>query len=69
LMFIEAIPNGTIRTSVQDSLVYSWHYAARLHLPAASLDALAAGQYPRLVRAADSARAATRACSRVLGSR
>jgi len=69
LMFIEAIPSGFIRASVQDSLVYSWHYAARLHLPAASLDALAAGKYPRLVRAADSARAANRACSQVLGSR
>jgi peptidoglycan lytic transglycosylase len=69
LMFIEAIPSATIRAAVQDSLVYSWHYATRLHLPAASLDALAAGQYPRLVRAADSARAANRACSRVLGSR
>ncbi len=69
LMFIEAIPNSGTRVSVQDSLVYSWHYAARLHLPAASLDALAAGQYPRLIRAADSARAATRACARVLGSR
>ncbi len=69
LMFIEAIPSATIRAAVQDSLVYSWHYATRLHLPAASLDALAAGQYPRLVRAADSARAANRACSRVLGLR
>jgi hypothetical protein len=68
-MFIEAIPSATIRAAVQDSLVYSWHYATRLHLPAASLDALAAGQYPRLVRAADSVRAANRACSRVLGLR
>ena len=31
--------------------MYSWHYAAELRLPAASLDALAAGRYPRLVRA------------------
>ena len=55
LMFIEAIPSGFTRASVQDSLVYSWHYAAQLHLPASSLDALAAGRYPRLVRAGDSA--------------
>jgi soluble lytic murein transglycosylase len=53
LMFIEAIPSGFTRASVQDSLVYSWHYAAQLHLPASSLDALAAGRYPRLVRAGD----------------
>jgi soluble lytic murein transglycosylase len=69
LMFIEAIPNGMTRSSVQDSLVYSWHYAARLHLPAASLDALAAGRYPRLLRAGESARAADRACAMMLGSR
>ncbi len=55
LMFIEAIPSAFTRASVQDSLVYSWHYAAQLHLPASSLDALAAGRYPRLVRAGDSA--------------
>ena len=69
LMFIEAIPNGATRFSVQASLVYSWHYAARLHLPAASLDALAAGRYPRLLRAGETARAADRACALVLGSR
>ncbi len=51
LMFIEAIPNAFTRGSVQNALVYSWHYAAELHLPASSLDALAAGRYPRLVRA------------------
>jgi soluble lytic murein transglycosylase-like protein len=55
LMFIEAIPSSFTRASVQDSLVYSWHYATQLHLPASSLDALAAGRYPRLVRAGDSA--------------
>jgi soluble lytic murein transglycosylase len=51
LMFIEAIPNGATRAFVQDALVYSWHYAAVLHLPATSLDELAAGRYPRLLRA------------------
>jgi soluble lytic murein transglycosylase-like protein len=69
LMFIEAIPNGTTRASVQESLIYSWSYAARLHLPAVSLDALAAGHYPRLIRAGDSARTANRACAQVVGSR
>ena len=32
-------------------MVYYWHYAAEMHLPAASLDALAAGRYRQLVRA------------------
>jgi soluble lytic murein transglycosylase len=58
LMFIEAIPNGNTREFIEESLVYSWHYAAELHLPATSLDALAAGRYPRLVRAGDDAKAA-----------
>ena len=56
LMFVEAIPNGNTRTFIKDALVYSWHYAAQLHLPASSLDALAAGRYPRLVRAGADAR-------------
>ncbi|HME27554.1 MAG TPA: lytic transglycosylase domain-containing protein [Acetobacteraceae bacterium] len=56
LMFIEAIPNGHTRAFIEDALVYSWHYAAELHLPATSLDALAAGRYPRLVRAGEDAR-------------
>ena len=56
LMFVEAIPNGNTRTFIEDALVYSWHYAAQLHLPASSLDALAAGRYPRLVRAGEDAR-------------
>lgn len=51
LMFVEAIPSAFTRASVQDALVYYWHYAAQLHLPASSLDALAAGRYPQLVRA------------------
>ena len=44
------------RPYIKDALVYSWHYAAQLHLPASSLDALAAGRYPRLVRAGADAR-------------
>ncbi len=51
LMFIEAIPNPGTREFIQDSLVYSWQYASAMHLPAASLDDLAVGRYPRLVRA------------------
>jgi soluble lytic murein transglycosylase len=50
LLFLEAIPNARIRLFVEDALVYYWHYAAMMHLPAASLDALAAGRYPRLIR-------------------
>jgi soluble lytic murein transglycosylase len=53
LLFLEAIPNADTRQFIEDSLVYSWHYAAVMHLPAASLDALAAGRYPRLVRAGE----------------
>jgi soluble lytic murein transglycosylase len=55
LMFIEAIPNAHTRGSVRDALVWSWHYAGALNLPATSLDALAAGRYPRLVRAGETA--------------
>lgn len=51
LMFIEAIPNAQTRQFIEDSLVYSWRYAAAMRLPATSLDALATGHYPRLVRA------------------
>lgn len=51
LLFLEAIPNGKTRVFIEDALAYSWHYAAMMRLPAASLDALAAGQYPLLVRA------------------
>ena len=58
LMFIEAIPNGHTKSFIEDALVYSWHYAAELHHPASSLDALAAGHYPRLVRAGEKPRPA-----------
>jgi soluble lytic murein transglycosylase len=47
LLFIEAIPVVETRAFVQRALVYSWIYAARMHLPAASLDALSAGDFPR----------------------
>jgi soluble lytic murein transglycosylase len=47
LLFIEAIPVTETRTFVFHALVYSWIYAARMHLPAPSLDDLAAGEFPR----------------------
>lgn len=49
LMFLEAMPNPATRAFVEDILAWSWRYAAALHLPALSLDALAAGRFPRLV--------------------
>jgi soluble lytic murein transglycosylase len=52
LLFIEAIPNDETRTFVQQVLVYTWIYAARLRLPAPSLDELAAGEFPRFTPAA-----------------
>ena len=57
LMLIEAIPSAHQRGSVRDALIWSWRYAAALNLPATSLDALAAGRYPRLVRAGGARRA------------
>ncbi|HVY15526.1 MAG TPA: lytic transglycosylase domain-containing protein [Rhodopila sp.] len=47
LMFIETIPVAETRAFVPTALVYSWIYAARLHVPAPSLDQLAAGEFPR----------------------
>jgi soluble lytic murein transglycosylase-like protein len=47
LLFIEAIPTDETRTYVQRVLTYTWIYAARLHLPAPSLDELSAGAFPR----------------------
>jgi peptidoglycan lytic transglycosylase len=68
LMFVEAIPSGATRGFIQNALVYSWHYAAELRLPANSLDALATGRYPRLARAGEAARpASARSCPRIAG--
>ncbi|HUB13448.1 MAG TPA: transglycosylase SLT domain-containing protein [Acetobacteraceae bacterium] len=50
LLFLEAMPNPATRGFVEDVLAWSWRYAAALHLPAASLDALAADRFPRLMR-------------------
>ncbi len=47
LLFIEAIPNDETRRFVERALTYTWIYAARLHVPAPSLDDMAAGQFPR----------------------
>ena len=51
LMFIEAIPNPAIAAYVQAALLTAWDYAAAMHLPAGSLDALAASAWPQLERA------------------
>lgn len=47
LLFIESIPVAETRAFVAHALAYSWIYAARLHMPASSLDELAAGEFPR----------------------
>ncbi len=47
LLFLEAIPVDETRGFVRNVLTYTWLYAARLHLPAPSLDAMAAGEFPR----------------------
>ncbi|HET6606979.1 MAG TPA: lytic transglycosylase domain-containing protein [Rhodopila sp.] len=53
LMFIELIPVAETRSFVPTALVYEWIYAARLHLPAPSLDELAAGEFPRFTSDGD----------------
>jgi soluble lytic murein transglycosylase len=50
LMFLEGMPAQTTQQFIEEALVYSWQYAATMHVQAVSLDALAAGRYPRLVR-------------------
>jgi soluble lytic murein transglycosylase-like protein len=47
LLFLEAIPVTETRNFVRHVLVYSWLYAARMHLPSSSLDALSSGEFPR----------------------
>lgn len=46
-LFIESLPIPETRVYVRRVLAHSWIYASRLGLPAPSLDALAAGQFPR----------------------
>ncbi|MFQ3622878.1 MAG: lytic transglycosylase domain-containing protein [Acetobacteraceae bacterium] len=47
LLFLESIPIHETRAYVQRVLAFSWIYASRLGRPAPSLDALAAGRWPR----------------------
>jgi soluble lytic murein transglycosylase len=47
LLFIEAIPIDETRAFVPRVLTHTWLYAARLGLPAPSLDQLATGAWPR----------------------
>ena len=49
LLYMEAIPNQETRRFVRRVLAYSWVYAAQMHLPAHSLDAMAEGRFPRFV--------------------
>lgn len=53
LLFIEAIPNHETRGFVRRTLTYTWIYAARLHLPAPSLDQMAADEWPRFTPGSD----------------
>lgn len=52
-LYIESIPFDETREYVQRVLVFSWAYAARLSFPTASLDALAAGTFPRFASTQD----------------
>ncbi len=47
LLFIESLPTDETRDYVRRALTYLWIYSERLHLPSPSLDALAAGRWPR----------------------
>ncbi|HEX2941864.1 MAG TPA: lytic transglycosylase domain-containing protein [Rhodopila sp.] len=47
LLFIESIPVAETRAFVPQALTYLWLYAAQMHLPSPSLDAVAAGEFPR----------------------
>lgn len=47
ILFIERIPMAETRGFVRRVLTFSWIYANRLDLPTPSLDALAAGEFPR----------------------
>jgi soluble lytic murein transglycosylase-like protein len=51
LLFIEAVPTDETRRFVERVLTYTWIYAARLHVPAPSLDDMAAGEFPSFTRA------------------
>jgi soluble lytic murein transglycosylase len=53
LLFLEAIPVTETRLFVRRVLTNTWIYAARLGLPAPSLDDLAAGRWPQVEPAED----------------
>ena len=61
LLFLEAIPVPETRAFVRHALVYSWLYAARMHLPSTSLDAMSAGEFPRFTPHASRRRIASAA--------
>ena len=56
LLFIEALPIGETRDYVRRALTFLWIYADRMRLPSPSLDALAAGHWPRFSDEAEPAR-------------
>jgi soluble lytic murein transglycosylase-like protein len=58
LLFIEAIPVEETGRFVKQALTYTWIYAARLHLPAPSLQEMAAGAFPRFTPNPDQSRIA-----------
>jgi soluble lytic murein transglycosylase-like protein len=68
LIFLEAIPNPHTRVFIEEALSYSWQYAAQLHVPPTSLDALAAGRFPHLVRT-DARKTGGNACVRTAAAR
>jgi soluble lytic murein transglycosylase len=47
LLFIESLPIDETRRYVQTTLTFLWRYAARMKLPAPSLDALALNAWPK----------------------
>jgi soluble lytic murein transglycosylase-like protein len=47
LLFLESLPVDQTRRYVQITLTYLWRYAARMGLAAPSLDAMAAGAWPK----------------------
>ncbi len=53
MLFIEAIPLPETRRFVQRALANTWIYAARLGLPAPSLDDMAAGRWPQVAPTAE----------------
>jgi soluble lytic murein transglycosylase-like protein len=53
LLFLEAIPDRKMHQFIESTLAFDWQYSAALHVQASSLDALAAGRRPLLLRNAD----------------